>query len=86
MLNDENIIVYPSPIIHEVNISFAGISEDNFRLSIFDISGKLLFERKVELLSNNRIETINISNFAGGVYFVKIQGLLSVVTKKVVKE
>ncbi len=84
--NIQQIILYPSPAKDEVNISFAGTIENNFTISIIDITGKLLYNKKIYLSNSNRIESINVSNFESGVYFFKIKGINSVITKKVVKE
>lgn len=73
-LASKNIIVYPSPADDEVNISFAGLDENNFSLAVIDLSGKVLLTKKIDLVPNTRVESVDISNLASGIYLFKIQG------------
>jgi endoglucanase len=85
-LANNKIIVYPSPAGNEVTISFAGISENNFSLAVIDLSGKLLEYSKINLLDNNRTQTIDVSHLSSGIYLFKIQGNGFAITKRVVKQ
>jgi endoglucanase len=85
-LASKNIILYPSPTTNEVNISFAGVDENDFSLAVIDLSGKVLSTRKINLLANNRVESIDISNLSAGIYLFKIQGNDFSITKRVVKK
>lgn len=59
--------VFPNPVSVEFTIEF-GNQQYPVRISIYDVLGKLVFEKSIE--ENSR--TINVKNFAEGFYFVKV--------------
>jgi hypothetical protein len=63
----ENVSIYPNPSRGNVSIRFLNLPEEGTDIQIFDISGKLIFNRKVQ----TNIEVMNIENLPSGVYFVK---------------
>ena len=73
--NAEEINVYPNPATNVINVANA----ENAQVSVFDINGKLMVS--VESASAN--QTIDASNFANGLYFVRITDGNNVVTKKI---
>ena len=73
--NAEEINVYPNPATNVINVANA----ENGQVSVFDINGKLMVS--VESASAN--QTIDASNFANGLYFVRITDGNNVVTKKI---
>jgi endoglucanase len=86
IIANNRIILYPSPAKNEVNISFVGIDENNFSLSIIDLSGKVLMSKKINLTGNDRINTTNVTSLSSGLYLFKIQGNNFAITKRVVVE
>ena len=50
-------------------------------ISLYDVNGKVLLERPVEFISQKELE-IDISTFANGLYFVKIQAEEKVAMKR----
>ncbi|HOP05298.1 MAG TPA: FG-GAP-like repeat-containing protein [Tenuifilaceae bacterium] len=79
-LLNSGISVYPNPTKNAININFG----DNKvrRISLFDISGKQVFE-KSEVQNN---ETISLVNQANGIYLLKIETADKCLNMKVVKE
>jgi len=73
--NDE-LRIYPNPTSGE--LSSKGINP--LVIEIFDVFG-----RKQLTIDNGQL-TINISNLANGIYFVKITTETGVVTKKIIKQ
>ena len=73
--NAEEINVYPNPATSVINVANA----ENAQVSVFDINGKLMVS--VESASAN--QTIDASNFANGLYYVRITDGNNVITKKV---
>ncbi len=83
---NNRINLYPVPAKNIVNISFVGIDENNFSLSIIDLSGKVLINKNIILNGNDRINTTNVATLSSGLYLFKIQGNNFVITKKVIIE
>ena len=76
-VNENSILVYPNPVKN--NLFVNGLA-NNSKISIYDLSGKLLFNKQI---TNNQID---ISSFQSGVYTVKIETSKGIVTKKFVKQ
>ena len=67
--------VYPNPATTVINIDNA----EGAQVSVFDINGRMI--TNVESASAN--QTIDASNFAKGMYIVRIANGNNVITKKV---
>lgn len=82
--NEMNLFsLYPNPASGLVNISLVNVS-DNQKVEIYDISGRLINE--VKLNSNSTTQQIDISTLNQGIYLVKvIQGNNSYTEKLIVK-
>ncbi len=73
------ISLYPNPVKSQVTVE---TSLDNFKISLYSFSGKLLFEDEVNTLSK-----LGMSHLPSGVYFVRIttrNGLE--ITKRIIKK
>ncbi|CAM3685467.1 hypothetical protein FSS13T_14170 [Flavobacterium saliperosum S13] len=62
-------IVYPNPANEFITVEFTGSASENFELTLTDMTGKSVFHEKIS--SDKQSKTINISDFASGVYFLK---------------
>gem|GEM_PF-498139 len=74
-VNDINVALYPNPVSSKLNIVAEGVEEVN----VLDING-----RNVMTLQNTN--TIDMSNLANGVYFVRVITANGVSTQKIVKK
>jgi hypothetical protein len=73
---------YPNPVTDKLNVILTNVDEDvNFQ--IFNTLGQLV--RNGNLASNNA-HVIDMSQFQGGIYFVKLSTVSQSLTKKVVKK
>ena len=72
-----SITVFPNPAS---DIIFVNGLNENAKISIYDLSGRLLFSKQV---TNKQID---ISNFQSGIYTMKIETSKEIVTKKFVKQ
>jgi plastocyanin len=61
--------IYPNPAKDVVKISLDNISDDNFRLQMVDLTGKIVIDEQVQ--NQNEI-TLNISQLPRGYYFAKV--------------
>ncbi len=76
---NKNISVFPNPSSGVFNIKLKSIS--NLKFDIYDITGKVVMS-KLNVLENNF--KLDLSNYAKGIYFMKIQTDLGSITKKLV--
>lgn len=67
---DISLVIYPNPFVFRFNIKFPEDIKGNFKISIFDLLGKLIFEKEETI--NQSIITIDNFYFPEGNYLVKI--------------
>ncbi|MEO8761429.1 MAG: M1 family aminopeptidase [Bacteroidia bacterium] len=74
---EEETSVYPNPANNLITVK----SEGNFTFTLYDVTGKLILTKKC-----NISETIDVSRFAGGMYFYQVnsQALSAIKTGKLV--
>ncbi len=80
---DENALenglrVYPNPVSEVITIASQNVGVTS--IQIVDVSGKIIFEKTYDAIQT---ETINVSSFTQGVYFVNINNKI---TKKLIKK
>ena len=81
--NDFNTIsVYPNPASSEINLSWN--KKEDVNIKIYNSFGKLVYFSKNQNLIKN--QKIDISNYASGLYFVRINNSQGELTKKILKE
>lgn len=84
VLDENNVRVYPNPALNTVNIELAeGLGKET-KVSIYDITGKLLYS-KTHNLSVNKA-SIDINAFVSGVYTVRIETESNVFTQQLIKQ
>ncbi len=72
--SNNSISVYPVPTSEKLNINITADTEDKTVLTITDLSGKVVKEEELTIVSgNNAIET-NVKNLSNGFYFLKLTG------------
>jgi len=77
--NDQNFIVYPNPVINELNIATSKNTTVE-KVSIYSLTGQL-----IKIAEGNE-KTIDMSDLSSGNYFIKIQTNQGVINKKVIKK
>lgn len=79
---DDALSLYPNPATSEVYINLSDKTYSNFDITIANSLGQVL-QNKTNI-DNTSIATINVSNYASGIYFVTIKAGESIATKKLV--
>jgi hypothetical protein len=81
---DGKLNIYPNPTNDVVTIIANGLSTNNARLMVRDITGKIIFEERLN--SNSGFsETIDLSDRANGVYFITIMDGDNLIHEKLIK-
>ena len=78
---DNRIVLYPNPVKDVLNIK-GFTAEHNVQVSIIDIMGTVLLTEK----TNTGVFTKNVSHLMPGVYYVKIQDRMRVITIPFIKK
>jgi PKD repeat protein len=63
---------YPNPAGDVIYLIFSVKAAVNFKLSITNVIGKVVFEENMRLSSSSDIKTLDVSDFSSGVYFVNL--------------
>jgi hypothetical protein len=68
--SDLTVITYPNPFVADVNFEFSKPITKEVLVTIFDISGRLVFQRNQTV--KDRLLTIDLSMLSGSVYLVRL--------------
>jgi len=61
----------PNPVINNLKIALPNIQDDQVSIQVYDVSGKLLVNRKIAVQNSNYI-TLQIEHFRNGIYSIKL--------------
>ena len=81
-LAEDQLKIYPNPVKESLNLEFLSQAKID-RLQLFNISGKMVYERQ-GTLNRDGIHTIDVSNLSSGVYFLTVRNQNEYFTKKVI--
>lgn len=70
-LND--LSYYPNPASDFVTLSFTTEQPENIRCYMVDMSGKIVYQNNYQHNGGAFLETINLSTFAKGIYFINLE-------------
>lgn len=68
----ELVKIYPNPATTVLNVDFSSLEDGNALIKIVNQLGTPLYEKSI-ILSNNHIESIPVTGFLSGVYYVIVQ-------------
>ena len=78
--------VFPNPATDQLNVSFVMEDESPVSFKILDMAGKMLYNKQI--VSNGGLieEFVNVSEYAKGIYFLRIETSKGTTIEKFVKE
>lgn len=76
-INQEIINIYPNPSSDFIYINSK--DSDNYTISLFNILGELIIDKKINL------QQLNLSNLPNGQYFLKIESESGIINEKILK-
>tara|TARA_B100000767_G_scaffold78578_1_gene75258 strand:+ start:128 stop:2074 length:1947 start_codon:yes stop_codon:yes gene_type:complete len=82
--SDTKFSIYPNPANNHTTISISLDRTNKVSLSIVDLLGKEITRNDKVLHSGISLETINVSNYQNGIYFINLQVGNKITTKKLV--
>lgn len=72
-LSDIEVKLSPNPAKDHLKIHLQGITKGNYSLRIIDITGKEIYNKTLVNTTNQHLETINISQWLSGEFFVILE-------------
>jgi hypothetical protein len=76
--NNLEVLIYQNEEL--INIDFKNSLQVNSTIQLFDLTGKLLFEQNVE----QSLEQLKVSEYAKGIYFLRIHSKEKIINQKIV--
>lgn len=80
---DGPLSLFPNPTEDKLTISFSGIEQTPFLVSIMDLSGRILYQKKYEIGKEQKVA--DITSLHSGVYFLKVTAGNLILVGKFVK-
>jgi hypothetical protein len=81
-----NVRIYPNPATHSFTLDLQGVKGEEVKVSIISMMGQTVFNRIFEASGGQVMESIDVSNFANGIYTVDIQIGATNIRRKLVKD
>ena len=78
--------VFPNPASDRLNVRFMPGEVSSVNCKVMDMTGKLLYEKSIETNGGLVEETMDVSEFAKGIYFLRIETPKGTTIEKFVKE
>ncbi len=65
--------IYPNPVQTNLNISITATKDEQAAMEVMDANGKVLLSQNINIAQGTSLQAVNVSNFAGGNYFITIK-------------
>lgn len=72
-LGDHALVVYPNPSTGIVHLTISGMEGRKVELTIINVIGTVLYRETLTELSERYTKTLDLSRFANGLYYVKLE-------------
>lgn len=76
--------VYPNPMLNQLQVEISNINYDNGEITVMNTAGAKLHYRRLSARSGSKFN-IDVTDFAAGVYFIKVELDAGFTIRKVVK-
>jgi len=76
--------VIPNPTSNNTTVTFNSIIEGTGTLNIYDIAGRVVDSKQIDLIKGNNSYTFNVSNYNNGLYFISINNSLQLLSSKLI--
>lgn len=70
--NSPKLTAWPNPAVDEVQILIEGFQDERATIKVFDITGKQVYQKELGVLSSQRNISLNVNDWATGVYSIEI--------------
>ena len=81
--NNSDLVLFPNPAIKIIDLQ---LQKGDQQISIYNLTGKIVYEEKLHVIKNNTQKAIDISHLPKALYIIKITGEQDVKSGKLVKQ
>lgn len=71
--DDKNLLVYPNPSTGIVHLTINNLQGKKVELSVLNVIGSVLYHETVTELNDKYSRTLDLSKFANGLYYVRLE-------------
>lgn len=82
----DDLRVFPNPATDRLNVSFVSGDAEMLSCKILDVTGKLLYSKRIHSNGGLVEESVDISEYAKGIYFLRIETSKGTTIEKFIKE
>jgi hypothetical protein len=72
-LDDKTLVVYPNPSTGIVHFTISGLEGRKVEMSIINVIGTVMYHETMTELNERFTKTLDLSRFANGLYYVKLE-------------
>jgi hypothetical protein len=72
-LDDKTLVVYPNPSTGIVHFTISGLEGRKVDVSIINVIGTVMYRETLTELNERYTKTLDLSRFANGLYYVKLE-------------
>ena len=72
-LDDKTLVVYPNPSTGIVHLTISGLEGRKVEVSIINVIGTVMYHETLTELNERFTKTLDLSRFANGLYYVKLE-------------
>ncbi len=81
-----NLNIYPNPASKQLNLAFVAQNTSSVSISLSNVAGMKVYDQTISSHSENYTQTIDVSSFPKGMYFINIRSENGNVIRKIVIE
>ena len=72
-LDDKTLVVYPNPSTGIVHLTISGLEGRKVEVSIINVIGTVMYHETVTELNDRYTKMLDLSKFANGLYYVRLE-------------
>jgi hypothetical protein len=71
--DDKSMLVYPNPSTGIVHVAINGFEGRRLELQILNVIGSVIYRENLSELNERYTKTLDLTKFAGGLYYIKLE-------------
>ncbi len=72
-LDERTLVVYPNPSTGIVHLTISGLEGRKVEVSVLNVIGSVMYRETLSDLNERSTRTLDLSRFANGLYYVKLE-------------
>jgi len=73
VLDERTLVVYPNPSTGIVHLTISGLEGRKVEVTVLNVIGTIMYRETMTELNDRFTKTLDLSRFANGLYYVKLE-------------